>query len=239
MQRFELDQTISSCTVTKNLVRQLESYVTEKVAAVSGVARHQLQESLRIRIVEPRGTTVIKTIADYTHELLPDRTEKVSIECDVYSPATLRVQIVFHKTSYRSRIMLDIENDNAREIALSVDSGLRRVIADFTNYHKVLHPPTPVAGLLWAVWYTAGLLNFIPMLSKESSLARVIPSVTMPVWILLALCWVSSRLFPYTAFDSKRYRSAKAVRNFILLGLAGFLLFGTIFVLLRRRLLGF
>jgi hypothetical protein len=238
---FELRKPIGSCHVSLQLLQQLEDYLLrEALRHIKGRAspRDEVPRRLTVSLVDNLGTEELDSIRDYHPSLLPDSTSTITLRILDY-PVSFHVSITFHREPRSSAIYIKTTGDGAREVALSLFEGIRRLIDPHTTLNYVFHP-SPWLELVyfmlgWSPLYLVFLFWF-PLL-------RDYPPGVYPLLGLFAVLQISfraaPRLKPFTSFESKVDNLKRKWSDWFVFGLAAFLLFGTVLILLRRKLLGF
>lgn len=242
MSQFKLEKQLPSCAVGKDLLRELEAYLLSKARALAG--EEALEEALEegryfcVCIHDDLGVETISSVEKIPGGQFLDSTSQVALELDLRYGKTsfpLEVRIRFDKDRSFSKLTISYSGDDARSVVAGLHDGVLRLVLSVKNRNGFFNPPTMLEG---ALWIATSLPLFIGL-----AIEKIIPAgFAMGVFVtalMYAYLIAGKRLRPYTAFDTpSTERNSKIVEWFIY-GLVGFLVFGTLFVVLRKSVIGF
>ncbi|THF67307.1 hypothetical protein E6C76_02725 [Pseudothauera nasutitermitis] len=238
MSQFKLEKQLPSCTVSKDLLRELEAYLLAKAKALAGDEVLEEGRHFRVRIHDDLGVETISTVDSIPGGQFLDSTSQVALELDLRYGKTsfpLEVDIRFNKDRSFSKLTIAYSGDDARSVVAGLNDGVLRLVLSAKNGNRFFNPPPAFEGALWVA-------TSLPLFAG-SVIEKTLPSGFAFGALLAALMYAyliaGKRLRPYTAFDTpSTERNSKIVEWFIY-GLAGFLVFGTLFVVLRKSAIGF
>lgn len=118
---------------------------------------------------------------------------------------------------------------------LGLREGIARVLEPHKTWHWLCYPTAAVWGTLFAAFTIAALTLW--KLPETNAL------FTYALAAIVAFCLYylqfSANLRPYVSFESRASERSNKVWSWFLGGLMTFLLFGTLFTMARRGLVGF
>ena len=238
MSTFQLEKKISSCEVSKDLLRQLEDYLISQGEQITGLDQGKVLEDYSISISENLGVEEFSTIRDYIPSIFSDTTTDIYIKLRIYRSHTnkpLSITLAFRKER-SSRITIEHTGDNARETVVGLFDGIMRLINPHENTNWIFHPPAFVEGMLWMLSYLSFLASLY-LIGKNYGILTTI--IIVLFFVLLLYTQVAKRVKPYVSFESKLTLRMKRFSNWLFYGILGSILFGVILAALRNKLLGF
>ena len=240
MSKFEIECHIPSCHITKNMIIQLENYLTQEIANILNIPKEIIYEAYNISIQDKIGIEKLKSINDFPFSMFDNNTTEIILSI---MSRNFYLRIAFDKQKKYSNFKIECENANARETALSISKGIERIINAHTNNNKLFYPPDILEFILSITFYGVLLLFIVNLISgdKNNYLSEFLLS---PFFLLILAIFfyyssLSKLLHPYITFDSNKYISLVKYRDWFYKGCLGFIIFGTIFVLIRQYIIGF
>ena len=234
-----MEQEIPSTLVTRELIRSLEALVAKQVDALASKEdnRDDLLSARRVVVTDLLGTETMGHIDEFGPSKFPDSTKLVGIYFSApwgTSVRGLNIEIVFTNMRGLSRVKVECDRSNARELAHGISKSVLECIAPHQTGNDWLHPKPFLSGVLFA--FTWSSLWFSGMALGASSLGWALLLAALFI-ALLTYQWVLPRFRPYVAFDSRTSDRRKSWSDWAAKGFAGFLLFGTTLVLLKDYIL--
>jgi hypothetical protein len=237
MSQFKLEKRLPPCTVSKDLLKELETYLLSKAKAFAGGEALE-DRHFRVCIHDDLGVETISTVENIPGGQFLDSTSEVTLELDLRYGKTsfpLEVDVRFNKDRSYSRLTISYAGDDARSIVAGLHDGVLRLILSARNGNGFFNPPPGIEGALWAA---SSLPLFLGSAIEKASPVGFAFGPLISA-LMFAYLIAGKRLRPYTAFDTpSTERNSKMVEWFIY-GLAGFLVFGTLFVVVRKNAIGF
>ena len=238
MSQFKLEKQLPSCTVSKDLLKELEAYLLAKAKALAGDEALEKGRHFRVRIHDDLGVETIATVENIPGGQFLDSTSQVALELDLRYGKTsfpLEVDVRFNKDRSFSKLTISYSGDDARSVVAGLNDGILRLVLSAKNGNTFFNPPLALEG---ALWVATSLPLFI-----GSAIEKMVPSGFAMGALLTALMCAyliaGKRLRPYTAFDTPSTEGNSKIVEWFIYGLAGFLVFGTLFVVLRKGAVGF
>ena len=236
MSVYELERQIVSCLVTKDFIQQLENYLLNTIPSIIEIPSEIIREEYSLSLKDKFGTETLSSISNYDSNQFPDSTTDISVGFNIYRPKKIRIDISFNKDEIISFIRINYESDNPREIVKGIYDGIKRIIEPHSNKNKIFHPSAFIGGFLLSFsFYFFGFAVYLFL--KNLYLYGMISGFVF-LFILFYLS-LGKWLKPYISFESKKYFFIKKWSNWFFGGFLAFIIFGTIFVLLRKKFLGF
>lgn len=235
MTTFNLEKRLPSCAVSKRLIEELETYVKIELAKTLLLDPQKVSNSYQLSITDNFGTETLPSIAVYPLQLFSDTTQVIELGLGIYSPFSFRLHMTFRQEDYLSKVSLALESDNARERVLTIYQTLDRFVRAHSNRNWLFHPPASawgfLSGILFLFWPAA-----FALLTRDTSwgIAAILIAA-----LVTAYLFVAPKLKPYTSFESNAQIATQKFADWLVYGFLTFAVFGTLFVLLRRFLLGF
>lgn len=243
MSTFKLERPIPSCLVKKDLLEKLESYLSNEVPqflntlpAENNPLSILQQTKFSVSITDNFGTEEVDTMSQYPVPQFPNSTDKVFVILLAGVLGATRIGIFFHKNREDSEISVECKGHNAREKAISIYEGIKRIIDNYSNWNWLYNPKIWLKAVLFG-FAVIFLLPAIGPLANYSITAALI--VFLSFAALMSYLFLFGRLKPYIAFESTSYYRTKAMADWLFLGILTFIIFGTLFVYFRRAILGF
>lgn len=239
MPTFKLDQRIPSCSVTKDLLSEIEAYLNiempKKICEALGE-----QISYNISITEKVGTETLVSISQYTPRIFPDRTKEIEIHWGNGYKATCRLEITIDFRGDRffsGRLQVRCTNPSARETAVGIGNNILRLIESHQTYNWVFDPAKQSVVPFFSLILSVGLVSgSFPIFMKNSKVG---------LWLLTAAAFFGWILFsgmyfrPFISFDTRRQQLLNRLWVYFSLGILGFVIYGTFLPLLRKAIVGF
>lgn len=240
MSSFELKYRIPSCHVTKNLIIQLEEYLTKEIPNILNIPNENILNSYQISIDDRIGIEKLKSINDFPFSMFDNSTTKIVMKIlDI----NFYLRIAFAKDKHYSEFKIEFEDVNARESTISISKGIERIINTQKNNNHFFYPPTSLDVFLFCGVFFASFIFFSNLISPVED-ANTSKFLLSPIFILILTISIyyyplSRLLHPYVTFDSNKYITLVKYRDWFYKGCLGFVIFGTIFVLFRKYIIGF
>ena len=213
MSEFGLEKDLPFYEVTLDLVTRIETYLFTKVPRLTNIDPNEIKSSYSIRIADDFGTEKFGSINEYSGLLFGNYTNEIMINISCYHQKFFKFALNFNKEGYLSRIIIKFEDDNAREITISIFEGIKKILDLNRTNNRFFHPSAYIEGALStvafiSVWIMLGL--FAARLYYWGLL--VLPFSVF--WVLYL--YMGKKIYPYMAFDSNKYRNNKKWSNLFL-----------------------
>lgn len=235
MSEFRIEKRITSCLVTKNLIKDIEEYLFNQLPSIVDIPKEKIKESYTISITDNIGTEIIQTISDFGYPIFDDKTKGLNIQISVFSSKRFTLKLDFDKTYFLySKIEMYYEATNPREILTGVLERIIKIIKRKKTINKYFWP-------IPFIWLYLGSLEAILLAGIITSIREEQYSKTLILGSILILCLLYSLagfLNKYTSFESNNYNRMKTLSNFLFWGFISFIVFDIIFIILRKKILG-
>lgn len=235
MSTFELEKKIHSCEIDIELIKRLEEYIKNSIPKIVIIKNiDAFNKNYSVEIEDINGTEKFKSITEYPFALLHNNTKKITIRTNGYSDS-INISLIF-RNDWNPKIKIELTHDNARDLVLSIHEGLKRIIDTKSNNNRFYHSSYILEGVLFgiAVIFLSGIgLLFTPNL-------KILGVISLTCFIMLIIYSLIGHIFkPNIVFSSQKSQNRQKVFRWFLGGVFTFIIFGTLFVFLRRKLLGF
>ena len=232
---FSAEKRIPSCLVDKALIESLEDYIQRRVKEVS---KGPNETRLSIEIIDAAGTENVKSIKEFGPARFHDGTKEIHMTCRGHWQETLEVRVRFARGRNDSWVRVQYEGNAPREFVAGLIAGIQGTLAQsrtFNSWFQVNYLVQPIIAMVSILMCVIAIAISLTD-KKVPDIARsffLLGSVVILGYALLGVCK------PYSAFDTRRNQVLRTVSNWLLVGVAGFILFTVGGVYLRVRWLGF
>lgn len=238
MSNFTLEKQLPSCTVNKDLLRELEIYLLSKAKALAGDEILEDDRCFCVRIHDDLGVESLSSVEKIPGGQFLDSTSQVALELNLRirrTPFPLEVHVRFNRDRLFSKLSISHSGDDARSVVAGLYDGVFRIVLSAKNGNAFFNPPPALEG---ALWIATSLPLFI-----GSTLEKFLPSAFAICALFSALMYAyliaGKRLRPYTEFDTSSTERNSKLMEWFIYGLAGFIVFGTLFSAFRKSVFGF
>ena len=213
MSEFGLEKELSFYEVTLDLITRIETYLFTKVPGLTNIDPNEIKSSYSIQIADDFGTEKFGSIKEYSGLLFGDHTNEIMIDISCYLQKFFRFTLNFNKGGYLSRVTIKFEDDNAREITISIFEGIKKILDLNRTNNRYFHPSAYIEGAL----STVAFLSVWLMLGLFAARLYYWGLVVLPFSLFLVLYLnMGKKIYPYIAFDSNKYRNNKKWSNLFL-----------------------
>ena len=234
---FSYEHPLRSLRVTKDFLANLEQYLLKKVVETSIATEEEAAACLKIKIDDSLGSERLNSIAQLDGTRFADSTNQIEVELETpykRDGSKLRIRLNFAKSRLFSTVAISATAPNAKELVLGLKDGILRTLEPHGTWHWICHP----IAQAWALVFVAGTALGIAIyrVDGKDTIYPFLLGAFVLVWLYL---FQLGPLRPYTVFDTRAAERSDKVWSWFMTGLGTFILFGTLFTLLRRPLLGF
>jgi len=219
MNKFEIAKPIIACHISKELLNELEKYIRYEIPKQIGVSKETIYEKYSISIQDESGEEKIKEIFNYPLSIFPDSTNKIEIQVYVYQPKDFTFSINFDKeySGKYNKIRISYESDNARETALGIYEGIKRIIESHRNHNEFFHPSLGIELIIDMTKFLFLYTSFFLIYQKYHVLALISFLIFLGMIIYQFTGNVFKRYITFeTNYNSKLQKSFKFYRNVLL-----------------------
>ena len=238
MATFSYDHPLPSLHLTKELLETLERYLTQQVALACSLESEVARTCFSVSIDDNLGTEKFASVKEFHPSRFSDSTKRVTVEIDApWRPNSPRVRVRLQLSPGRlfSTTVISAEAPSPRELVLGLREGIARVLEPHKTWHWLCYPTAAVWGTLMAAFTIAVVTLW------QRADTNVLSPYALAVIFAFCLYYLQflTNLRPYVSFESRASERSDKVWSWFLGGLMTFLLFGTLFTMARRGLLGF
>jgi hypothetical protein len=219
MNKFEIAKPIVACHISKELLIELEKYIRYEIPKQIGISKETIYEKYSISIQDESGEEKIKEIFNYPLSIFPDSTNKIEIQVYVYQPKDFTFLINFDKeySGKYNKIKISYESDNARETALGIYEGIKRIIESHRNHNEFFHPSLGIEIIIDMTKFLFFYTSFFLIYQKYHILALISFLIFLGMIIYQFTGNVFKRYITFeTNYNSKLQKSFKFYRNVLL-----------------------
>lgn len=232
--KFDLEEKIPSCKVTKALLESLEKYIFDRKEEITKqLGTTPSWDDFEITITDNLGKESIGSTQKLNERFFPS-TKKVEISSSTKwnNENKLRLNISFSNESFsRSTITITSTSRSARELTVGMHDSLNKLIQTNKTSSWFFHPGR-IDVFIFLVAFVIILAGFLAEFSFEMKYAFG-RCLLFGIAIILYL-WFGPKLHPYITFDSPSADNLRAVSNLFKVALLGFLLSAFIYPLLFK-----
>jgi hypothetical protein len=229
---FSHKETLPSCIITVGLLVEIESALKNKVPDVINLAKESVSGSFYASVIDSFGTHSFTDFSGLTSHDFSDTTSEIRCGISTYPSRKMEVSLIFSKTRDNTKLSIDLTSHEPRSQITAIVDIIYRLLRPHMTTNHIFRPSYIVGSVL-------GVIGVVALLA--------VPQMKYPLnevfaFIILAELFyflVARPLKPYTEFDSRVYRDKKRLTDWFILGVLGFLLFGTLLPLIRKYVLGF
>jgi hypothetical protein len=234
---FSYEQPLQSLRVTKDFLASLEQYLLKKVIETSIASAEEAETCLTIKIVDSLGSERLNSISQLDSTNFADSTAQIEVELETpyrRDGSRLKIRLNFAKSRLFSTVAISATAPNAKELVLGLKDGIMRTLEHHRTWHWICHPIAQVWGLVFGAGTTLGIALY-----RADGKDTIYPFLLGIFFLVFLYLFQLGSLRPYTVFDTRAAERSDKIWNWFITGLGTFVLFGTLFTLLRRPLLGF
>ena len=237
MPKFNFNRRVPSCHVNKELLSEIESYI--KVGLEKKIGMTQDDEiRYKVSIEDNIGIETLESIKEYVPPMFPDGTKSIRVSWNngYKTESRLEIAIYFDKEYYVSKVEVDSDARNAKEMAVGTGDGILRILDSHRTFNWIFNPFSlpflnPIIFFGMAFCISAGAARIV---SQQKGL-YFLAFAALAGWYLL-----SSKYFrPFISFDSRRQLFLGKLWSYFSIGTIGFIIFGSLFPTIRKIFFGF
>ena len=236
MATYSIDHRLPSCAVNKDLLADIETYVLQKWSSLN---EDKGACSFVFSITDSVGSEDMGSVKDYRFHLLPDDVKEATLEVKGDPYPTIRVS--FRTVSIGSDVKIVVNDQNARELARGILTGILDIVGPFKTRNHIFDPNNPfllISFLLLttaAAWVGISLAQRLFTGANENT--RQIAGITGllgPVALCMCLGVIMFRLRPYTTFEARLNQKRATTWNLLFYGVLTSLIAAVIIATITR-----
>ncbi len=239
MEVYSTQRKLSTYSVSKQLLQNIEAYVMDKIPGIFPPATgpNGLEGNTTLLLSHPNGTDHFTPTGKYAQQQLDNDTESVALEFKYHDgqPVSERQAIVltirFSRYSEDSDLAIALKTDTAREKGIALEQGLLEKLEQSKNRNWIAYPNegTPIFVFI------GGFLAFLFALMTDSP---VLKTLCILVFVTAVYLFMHSFMKGYCSFDSKRQKMMNTIFKLIFSAVTIFIIV-SIATPLRKTLWGF
>jgi hypothetical protein len=197
------------------------------------------QISYNISIKEKVGTETLAGIGEFTPSIFTNGTKELAIHWGNGYGGNYRLDITIDFEGGfldSSNLKINCTAPSAREIAISIGDNIFRLIESHRTYNWVFTPfKFALAPLILGIASFTLFFAFVLLVVRQEEWLWQLISAVFLGWIFLS----SLSFRPYISFDTRRQQLLDRLWRYFSFGTIGFVIFGTLFPLFRKAIVGF
>ena len=233
MATYSIDHRLPSCAVNKDLLADIETYFLQKWSSLN---EDKGACSFVFSITDSIGSEDMMSVKDYKFHLLPDDIKEATLEVKGNAYPTIRVS--FRTVSVGSDVRIVVSDQNARELARGILTGILEILGPFKTRNYIFDPTNGLAIIGWlfltmaAAW--AGISLAPRLFTGANEDTRQITALFGPVVLCVCLGVIVFRLHPYTTFETRLNQKRAAIWNRLFYGVLASLVAAVIIAIVSR-----
>jgi len=245
MTSYKFENIIISSHITKELLLQIQNFLLYKLSDLYNIPNEDLKKSLKITICDKNGEEEFNNLETYPYTKFSDDTTQINIELNIYKPFHLAIFIRLSNAAYyiiqQKSIIIKCQHTNSKEITLTIYNSINQIFVTQKHYiRKLLYFTNPIfEGSMIAI--ISVLISQFYCYNLKIPIYIIYSTLFYFFIIIILFCFkfVLKQLFPLYTFDSKKNDIILKYTNWFFLGLLSFIIFTTLFVYFRKRVIGF
>lgn len=231
----DVSQPLRCLHIDKDALKVVEDHLIRRLGELFSLSG---SPDVSIEIKDGVGTEKVSRIEHFLPARFSDSTHCIELVAEHREgrgkgKGSVRVKIRFDTSSFFSGMQARVTGRASREVAMGLLDGIGRVLAPYETWYGFFNPRLEV---LLGLWLATAILYVTYFLFSS------VPSVQV-ISIVLALISTAYLLirqtFPRLTFDTPAEERRRGLRKWWLGGIMSFVVFGVLFTLARRHLLGF
>lgn len=238
MSSYNKQSTISTFFVNKSLIESLENYFNKEIIEIINLhstEEQKIHKSFEILLHDSHGQESYTSIKDYKLPLFRNDVKGITVEFKVFAPnKDVKISLRFGSKEENSDISITLSDENAREKVSAIEHGILSIIDHNKTLNWLLFPNQYIGSIAFLVFAYFGLLAISGDSSKKE--AFIYGSL---FWSGVIYFWIFQYFKGYCSFDTNKQKQLDKWFNWLIMGLAGFLLFTSLLTSFRRSIFGF
>jgi hypothetical protein len=226
MERYDLEQKISSCLVNKSLISQIENYMTKRLSKkLQGIlsSDSELNTDYTVKIKDSIGEEYLSSIGEYHREKFPNDIKELDLSylIDINS---VNIRVCFSNEVLFSKATVDIKCEGAKEVALGIIYEINEIIKENKTIHYIFYEKFALIVFCTLIISVTTLPLFELPYSKHLQF----------FFVLIGVAYLLIRqISPYASFDTKINEGREKFSTWLTNGMAGVFVFGLLAVFIR------
>jgi hypothetical protein len=246
MTHYSLDTELPSCSAPRQLLADLEGYLSRKVDELIGkkptttgeLAEKKPTHEYGVDIEDALGNERLTSIEEYAFHVFPNDTKVIRLSRSADDERfKIAVTISFRPGLPASNVRITCEGSSAREIAHGVLTGILRTIEPYKNTNHLYHSPlmffVAFCGLAMLVFGAVFSTLRDPGITITVAQRHIALATAMSGGIVLVGTFLLQKMSPYTVFETKLNQRRAAKKNFLLYGVGASLIASVIYGLFK------
>lgn len=229
---YSITKRLPSCLVSVNFLLEIEKSLLPQIEEILQLPKSSISIDYSISIDDSLGTHNLKSISELGSTMFIDNTSEVRCGVSRYSGNRLELSFCFNKQRSYSKLTISVSSHEPRAKVAAIIDLVTRILHPHTLSNHIFHPPEVIGYIAPTI---IGLSIIIALYLPFHFKMVLLGIVTLLIFYYL----VARPLFPYSEFDSKIYRTKSHWTSWFVVGILGFLIFGTLFPLLRKLFFGY
>ncbi len=218
MADYRLTRSIPSCRVDRDLLKEIEEYLTKRSVKYINPEEHNAP-ICEIRFEEGRGRTgTYQGVREVPRGRFDDSVRQVSLGMEFptdYAPTSSSASITFDVSRSGSKLDISLSGQEPREEVIAIDAELQRLLDGKKTWNWLFHPDVLVAipGMVVAILPAVMFLQL-----QTVTLPGYLLLVPLFLGVIYAIC---SSLRPFSRFDTRRNDTKDTLFGWLWKGIVG------------------
>lgn len=221
MERYILDKHLPSCNITKDMARELEKYLTDRLTKkLKGILTLEdtSNKIYKVKLEDDSGEEHLNSINQHHRDKFSNHINSLTFEYSI-TPQDFTLKIKFSKSPTQSYLYIDLLGEGAKEFSLGIYNEIYDILRDRKNIHFIFHGKYS--------WTSVAIFSTIMLFFLATGYTNNQKTVVF-IALLQIFYIIASTLLPYSQFDTINNEKYNKTIQWILNGMAGVFLFGVI-----------
>lgn len=240
MPSYNKQASISTYTVDKLLVEQLEDYFKQNVLEILNIqVNTQVTLStidFSVTLHDSHGVEKYGSIKEYKFPLFRNDIKGITLEAELKTnDKELKITLRFGEEEENSDLAVSLSDENAREKVSAIEQGIFSIVNHNKNLNRPFFPPVFIRGIALLGSVFCGLFTLSNNFSNQERFGFGLFTLGVIFYLIITPNYFKG----YCSFDTNKQKQLDKWFTWLVTGLLGFLLFSTLLTGVRKNLFGF
>jgi hypothetical protein len=236
MQSYIKQLPLGTYLVSTSLLKRVESYLLNDVPEILDWPNSDTSEvMISISIFDYFGEEKLRSIDQYKHSQFRDDTNGITVQYELkLHDKEIKITLRFGTEAKSSDISIHLTDQKAREKVSAIEEGIFDVLDQTKTINWFFHPIEYVAG---AIILTATICGILAWDSNYAITTKFY--LGMVFWLTIIYFIIYQFLKRYSTFDTNKQKHLNVIYNWLVGGMASFLVFSCFATSIRKSIFGF
>lgn len=234
MPSFNYLKKLGSHKVDKELISLIERFLLEVMPNTILKETPAIIQPFKISLQNKYSREEFNSMAEYKYPYFKDDVSLIALNFKgTFEGKTTTIAIRFSSDSESTDLSIYSEFEAAQEITASIEKGLELILHEKKTHYWLLFPHWFISLLS----FVFGTYYFIKLI--DSSSTKQEKAIAAFYLLTVGLYYFFQHLIGFCLFETKKHKQIDKWFNWLLFGYVSFILFTTIFSIIRKSFLGF